>query len=103
RAIALKLGGLGASLAVNYRQDEAAARDVVERIGAEGGKAVAIQGDVADPAAPETLVKATAESFGKIDILVNNAGIIRDGLLVRMSNEDWEAVIQTNLRGAFLC
>src|SRR5439155_27292470 len=67
------------------------------------GQAIALQGDVADPADPEALVKATAEAFGKIDILVNNAGIIRDGLLVRISDEDWDAVLQTNLRGAFLC
>ncbi len=103
RAIALRLGELGASVAVNYRQDAAAANEVVEHIKAAGGQAVAIQGDVADVAAPEALVKATTEAFGKIDILVNNAGIIRDGLLVRMSDEDWEAVLQTNLRGAFLC
>ncbi len=103
RAIALRLGELGASVAVNYRQDAAAANEVVEHIKAAGGQAVAIQGDVADVAAPEALVKATTEAFGKIDILVNNAGIIRDGLLVRMSDEDWEAVVQTNLRGAFLC
>jgi 3-oxoacyl-[acyl-carrier protein] reductase len=103
RAISLRLGELGASVAVNYRQDAAAANEVVERIAAAGGQAVAIQGDVADAAAPDALVRATIEAFGKIDILVNNAGIIRDGLLVRMSDEDWEAVLQTNLRGAFRC
>jgi 3-oxoacyl-[acyl-carrier protein] reductase len=99
----LRLGELGASVAVNYHQDAAAANEVVERIAAAGGQAVAIQGDVADAAAPDALVRATIEAFGKIDILVNNAGIIRDGLLVRMSDEDWEAVLQTNLRGAFRC
>jgi len=103
RAIALELGALGASVVVNYRQDAGAAKDVVGHIEAAGGTAVAIQGDVADPETPEALVKATAEAYGKIDVLVNNAGIIRDALLVRMNDADWEAVLQTNLRGAFLC
>jgi 3-oxoacyl-[acyl-carrier protein] reductase len=102
RAIALRLGRDGASVVVNYRGNESAAHEVVDQIVSAGGKAVAMQGDVADPAAPEGLVKATIETYGKIDILVNNAGIIRDGLLVRMSDDDWEAVLQTNLRGAFL-
>jgi 3-oxoacyl-[acyl-carrier protein] reductase len=102
RAIALRLAADGAAVAVNYQRNEAAAREVVDQITAAGGKAIALQGDVADPAAPEALVKATIEAFGKIDILVNNAGIIRDGLLVRMSDDDWDAVLQTNLRGAFL-
>ena len=103
RAIALELGALGASVVVNYRQDAGAAKDVVGHIEAAGGTAVAIQGDVADPETPEALVKATAEAYGEIDVLVNNAGIIRDALLVRMNDADWEAVLQTNLRGAFLC
>ena len=103
RAIALRLAADGHAVAVNYRGNEAAAREVVDQITANGGKAIAVQGDVADPAAPEALVKATIEAFGQIDVLVNNAGIIRDALLVRMSDDDWEAVLQTNLRGAFLC
>ena len=103
RAIALQLGAAGACVAVNYRQDQAAANEVVDRIAEGGGRAIALQGDVADPAAPDALVKSTMEAFGKIDVLVNNAGIIRDGLLVRMSDADWDDVVQTNLRGAFLC
>jgi 3-oxoacyl-[acyl-carrier protein] reductase len=103
RAIALRLAGDGVWVVVNYRGNEAAAKEVVDQITAGGGKALALQGDVADPATPEVLVKTTIETYGKIDILVNNAGIIRDGLLVRMSDDDWEVVLQTNLRGAFLC
>jgi 3-oxoacyl-[acyl-carrier protein] reductase len=103
RAIALRLAADGHAVAVNYLGNETAAKEVVDQIVAGGGKAIALQGDVADPSAPEALVKATVEAFGQIDILVNNAGIIRDGLLVRMSDDDWDAVLQTNLRGAFLC
>jgi 3-oxoacyl-[acyl-carrier protein] reductase len=103
RAIALRLGGLGASVVVNYARNEAAAREVVDAIVAAGGKAIAAQGDVAESGIAEALVKRTAEAFGKIDILVNNAGIIRDTLAVRMSDDDWDTVLSTNLRGAFLC
>jgi 3-oxoacyl-[acyl-carrier protein] reductase len=103
RAIALRLAADGAVVVVNYRGNQAAADEVVGQITTAGGEATALQGDVADAETPEALVKATIEAYGKIDILVNNAGIIRDGLLVRMSDADWEAVVQTNLRGAFLC
>jgi 3-oxoacyl-[acyl-carrier protein] reductase len=103
RAIAQRLAGMGAAVAVNYRSDDAAARQVVEAIEGQGGRAIALQGDVATSEVADALVKQTAEAFGKIDILVNNAGIIRDTLLVRMSDDDWDAVMQTNLRGAFLC
>jgi 3-oxoacyl-[acyl-carrier protein] reductase len=103
RAIALRLGEMGASVVVNYARNEAAAKEVVDAITAAGGQAIAAQGDVADAGTGEELVKRTAEAFGKIDVLVNNAGIIRDTLAVRMSDEDWDAVLSTNLRGAFLC
>jgi 3-oxoacyl-[acyl-carrier protein] reductase len=103
RAIALRLGRMGAAVAVNYRSDAAAAAQVVAEIEGQGGRAIALQGDVSQSGAADGLVKQTAEAFGKIDVLVNNAGIIRDTLLVRMSDEDWDAVLQTNLRGAFLC
>jgi 3-oxoacyl-[acyl-carrier protein] reductase len=88
---------------VNYARNEAAAGEVVERIVGGGGRAVAMRGDVAAAETAEALVKSTVETFGKIDILVNNAGIIRDTLVVRMSEDDWDAVLTTNLRGAFLC
>jgi 3-oxoacyl-[acyl-carrier protein] reductase len=103
RAIARRLGRMGASVAVNYRADADSAAQVVAAIEAEGGRAVALPGDVAATGVADGLVKQTAEAFGKIDVLVNNAGIIRDTLLVRMSDDDWDAVLQTNLRGAFLC
>jgi 3-oxoacyl-[acyl-carrier protein] reductase len=103
RAIALRLGGLGASVVVNYARNESAAKEVVDAIVGGGGKAIAAQGDVAESGTAERLVKRTAEAFGKIDVLVNNAGIIRDALAVRMNDDDWDAVLSTNLRGAFLC
>jgi 3-oxoacyl-[acyl-carrier protein] reductase len=103
RAIALRLGGMGAAVAVNYRANEKAAGQVVDEIERAGGRAIALQGDVSQSGVADGLVKRTAEAFGKIDVLVNNAGIIRDTLLVRMSDQDWDAVLETNLRGAFLC
>jgi 3-oxoacyl-[acyl-carrier protein] reductase len=103
RAIALCLGERGASVVVNYARNEGAAREVVERIVGCGGEAVAVQGDIAAAETAEALVRRTVEAFGKIDVLVNNAGIIRDTLVVRMSEDDWDAVLTTNLRGAFLC
>lgn len=103
RAIALRLGQMGASVVVNYARNEAAAKEVVDSIATAGGQAIAAQGDVAESGTADDLVKRTAEAFGKIDILVNNAGIIRDTLAVRMSDDDWDLVLTTNLRGAFLC
>ena len=102
RAIALELASQGARVAVNYQSAADAAASVVAGVEAAGGMAFAVQGDVslADDAA--ALVKATVERLGSIDILVNNAGITRDGLLMRMSEEDWDAVHNTNLKGAFL-
>ncbi len=102
RAICLELARRSAKVAVNYHASEAAADAVVDAITAAGGEAFAVAGDVADPGAAANLVKATVEHFGGLDILVNNAGITRDGLLMRMSEEDWDAVHATNLRGAFL-
>ena len=103
RAISLRLGQMGASVVVNYARNEAAAKEVVDAIVAAGGHAIAAQGDVAEANTAEELVKRTAEAFGKIDVLVNNAGITRDALAMRMSDDDWDAVLSTNLRGAFLC
>lgn len=102
RAICLELAHRGARVVVNYQSNEALADGVVAEITAAGGDAVAIQGDVSNSAAAAALVKATVEGFGGLDILVNNAGITRDGLLMRMSEDDWDAVHNTNLRGAFL-
>ena len=102
RAICLELARRGARVAVNYQSNAALADAVVAEIAAAGGEAFAVQGDVSQSDAASALVKATVERFGGLDILVNNAGITRDGLLMRMSEADWDAVQNTNLRGAFL-
>lgn len=101
RAICLELARAGASVAVNYRAAEAAAAETVAAIRADGGEAVALPGDVAETEQAAALVKAAAAELGGLDILVNNAGVTRDGLLMRMSEDDWDAVHRTNLRGAF--
>jgi len=103
RAIAERLGGGGASVVVNYRADEAAAAAVVQAIQAAGAQAVAVAADVAQAGDVERLIEATTGAFGRLDILVNNAGITRDNLLLRLSLEDWQAVLATNLTGAYLC
>ena len=100
-AVAKRLAAEGASVVVNYAGRADAASEVVSAIEAAQGSALAVQADVSDSAACAALVEAAVERFGRIDILVNNAGITRDGLLVRMSDEDWASVIQTNLSGAF--
>ncbi len=103
RAIALELAQQGASVVVNYARSEAAALEVVEAIQGQGGQAMAIAADVSVPDAVDTLVAKTLETYGRVDVLVNNAGITRDTLLLRMSLEDWQAVINLNLTGVFLC
>ena len=102
RAICLELGRRGARVAVNYRANAELAEQVAAEIRAMGSEAFAVGGDVANGDDAPAMVKATVERFGGLDILVNNAGITRDGLLMRMSDEDWDAVHQVNLRGAFL-
>ena len=101
RAICIELARAGASVAVNYNASEDAAREVVAAIEAEGGVAVALPGDIAESDQAAALVKAAADELGGLDILVNNAGITRDGLLMRMSEDDWDIVQRTNLRGVF--
>jgi 3-oxoacyl-[acyl-carrier protein] reductase len=100
-AVALKLASAGAAVAVNYAGSAGAAQDVVDRIAAGGGRAIALQADVGDPEAAAGLVESVLRELGGLDIVVNNAGITRDGLLMRMSDEDWSAVITTNLTGVF--
>lgn len=101
RAICIELARAGASVAVNYNASEAAANEAVAAIEAEGGTACALGGDIADGDQAAALVKAAAAELGGLDILVNNAGITRDGLLMRMSEDDWDVVQQTNLKGVF--
>jgi 3-oxoacyl-[acyl-carrier protein] reductase len=101
-AIALRLAAEGATIAVNYYPGfEADAKGVVTAIESSGGHAAAFAGDVSDSASCVALVQAVVEALGSLAILVNNAGITRDGLMVRMSDEDWNAVISTNLSGVF--
>lgn len=103
RAIALTLAQKGAGVAVNYASSQGAALEVVERIREAGGRALAVRADVSVPDEAAGLVKAAGAEFGRVDILVNNAGITRDNLILRMKDEDWDAVLQTNLKGAFNC
>ena len=102
RAVALKLASEGAKVALNFAGNEAAANEVRQEIEAAGGQAILVKADVANEAAVQDMVQKTADAFGRIDILVNNAGITRDGLLARMKEEDWDAVLSTNLKGVFL-
>jgi acetoacetyl-CoA reductase len=101
RAIALELGRAGASVAVGYAQNAEAAEAVVAEIATFGGESFAFGCDVQDPAAVGPAVASIVERFGKIDVLVNNAGITRDRSLAKMSREEWDAVVQTNLGSVF--
>lgn len=103
RAICLELASRGANVAVNYAGNEQAAQETVEACRALGVEAEAFRVDVADPAACDELVKAVKDRFGKVDILVNNAGITRDGLLMTAKSEDFDKVLDTNLKGAYFC
>ncbi len=100
-SIALECARRGASVAVNYAGSKEAADGVVASIVTAGGSAIAIQADVSDPTHCAHLVERTVAELGRLDILVNNAGIARDGLVVRMSDEDWDQVIATNLTSVF--
>jgi len=102
RSIALALAAQGATI-VAVDMDQAATDAVVAELKAAGGKALGVVGNVTVPADAERMIDAAMEAFGRVDILVNNAGITRDGLLVRMKDEDWDAVLTVNLKGAFLC
>jgi 3-oxoacyl-[acyl-carrier protein] reductase len=103
RAIALRLAQDGAKVVVNYRSDEQAANEVVEQIRTGGGESIAVQGDVSQVAEAQALIDAAKNAFDRVDILVNNAGTTRDTLLMRMSEDDWDIVVDTNLKGTFNC
>lgn len=101
REIALALAADGAAVIVNYNGSKEAADETVSQITADGGTAEAVQCNVSDFAASEAFVKQVLEKYKKVDILVNNAGVTRDNLIMRMSEEDYDAVLDTNLKGAF--
>lgn len=103
KAIAKKLASLGATVIINYNGSADKAEDVRQEILTEGGSAEAMQCDVSDFVACETFFKDVISRFGRIDILINNAGITKDGLLLRMSEEDFSKVLDVNLKGAFNC
>lgn len=103
RAIALELAARGAKVVVNYNRAAKAADEVVAAIEAQGGSALAVKADVSDFEQAGELVKTAIEHFGQLDILVNNAGITRDTLIMMMSEEDWDVVQDTNLKGTFNC
>lgn len=103
RAIALKLADLGANLVINYNKSAASVEDVLKEIQEKGSKAIAVQGDVSSFEDAQKIIKAAVDNFGSLDILVNNAGITRDGLLLRMKEEDFDRVISVNLKGTFNC
>ena len=101
KAIALKLASQGAKVVINYNGSEEKAKEVQAQIETEGGKAVIYRCDVSDYGACQTFIQDVIKTEGSVDILVNNAGITRDGLLMKMSEEDFDRVIDTNLKGAF--
>ncbi len=103
RAIAVKLGSLGTKVAVNYLSSEQEASNVVREIEASGAEAITIKANVADSSEVKAMTRQIVDKWGRIDILVNNAGITKDNLLPRMSDNAWDDVINTNLRGAYLC
>lgn len=103
REIALTLAGYGASVIVNYNGSKERADEVVAEITENGGRALAIQANVASAQDVAKLFEEAAAAFGRIDILVNNAGITKDNLILKMSEEEFDAVLDTNLKGAFLC
>jgi 3-oxoacyl-[acyl-carrier protein] reductase len=103
RAVAVRLAREGARVVVNYRRSAEAAEQVVAEISAAGGEAAAYGADVTDERDVARLVRFTVQRFGRLDILVTSAGVARDQLIAAMSLEEWESVIQTNLRGPFLC
>src|SRR4051795_9232431 len=103
REIALELARQGANVAVNFSGSEAKANEVVDEIKTLGREAFAIKCDVSNSEEVAAMVKGTIDNFGKLDILVNNAGITKDNLLMRMKEEEWDDVININLKGVFLC
>ena len=103
RAVALSLAGAGFDVAICYAKNENAANECVSECISKGVRAMCVQADVSNPEDVERLIKSVRDKLGAVDVLVNNAGITRDGLIIGMSIEDYEKVLDTNLKGAFLC
>lgn len=103
RGIALELAKRGATVVVNYQRNAEAAEEVAALIASEGGKALAVQADVSLEEDANRLIKTAIDAYGKVDILVNNAGTTRDNLIMRMSADDFDTVLETNLRSTWLC
>jgi len=103
RAVALGFAKEGAKVVVNYTSNENAANEVVDAIQSIGSEAVAVKADVAQKKDVEGLVGAAVDTFGKIDILVNNAGFTRPALMIKMTEDQWDQVVDIHLKGAFLC
>lgn len=103
KGIALKMASLGSKVAINYRSNDEEAEKVLKKIEASGGEAMLARCDIADSDAVKVMMRSIVDKWGMIDILVNNAGIVRDNLLLRMKDRQWDDVLNTNLRGAYLC
>ena len=103
RSICTQLAAHGAAVAINYNQSAEQAEDLRQKIEAAGGKAITMQADVRQPADAERMVEETVAALGRLDVLVNNAGFNRDTLILRMSLEDWDEVMELNLRAVFIC
>jgi 3-oxoacyl-[acyl-carrier protein] reductase len=103
RAIAVKLASLGAKAVVNYRSNKQAAEETARSIQQAGGEAIVVQADVSKFDQAQKLIMSAVDHFGRLDILVNNAGTTRDALLIRMSEDDWDIVLETNLKSVFSC
>jgi 3-oxoacyl-[acyl-carrier protein] reductase len=103
RAVALRLANEGADVAISYRSNDEAAEGAAEEARAAGVRCAIFKGDIASPDDVQALVKGVNDAFGRIDILVNNAGLTRDNLMMRMKEEEFDEVINTNLKGTYLC
>lgn len=103
RAIALRFGRAGERVVVNFLHDEGKAVSAADEIGRVSGEAVAVRADVRDAAAVDSLIRETVRRWGFVDVFVNNAGLVNDGLLMGMTEKAWDDVLDTNLKGPFLC
>ncbi len=103
RAIAVRIAQEGANLAISYRSNDDAAEETAKEVREAGAECELFKGDVSSPGDVEALFKGVGEAFGRVDILVNNAGITRDNLMMRMKEDEFDEVLQTNLKGTYLC